>query len=107
MFCYSEEEGTSAAILNDDIPKIIKEKRKNKIIDLQYDISLERNESFIGKTVRVLVDKSENNIAVGRTEFDSPDVDNIVRINGNVEKGSFVNIKINSANEYELIGEPS
>ncbi len=73
---------------------------------MQHDISLERNESFIGKTLRVLVDQSENNIGVGRTEYDSPEIDNIVNIEGQVEKGEFVNIQIESANEYELIGKP-
>ena len=89
------------------IPVEVKNERKNQIIELQHDISLERNESFIGKTLRVLVDQSENNIAVGRTEYDSPEIDNIVNIEGEVEKGQFVNIQIESANEYELIGKPS
>ena len=106
VFTYSEEEGTTAANLNDNIPIEVKNQRKNQIIELQHDISLERNESFIGKTLRVLVDQSENNIGVGRTEYDSPEIDNIVNIEGQVEKGEFVNIQIESANEYELIGKP-
>ena len=106
VFTYSEEEGTTAADLDDNIPVEVKNERKNQIIELQHDISLERNESFIGKTLRVLVDQSENNIAVGRTEYDSPEIDNIVNIEGQVEKGQFVNIQIESANEYELIGKP-
>ena len=106
VFTYSEEEGTTAADLDDNIPIEVKNERKNQIIELQHDISLERNESFIGKTLRVLVDQSENNIGVGRTEYDSPEVDNIVNIQGQVEKGQFVNIQIESANEYELIGKP-
>ena len=106
VFTYSEEEGTGAALLNDDVPEEIKNKRKNDIIELQHDISLNRNESFIGKTIKVLVDESEKNIGVGRTEFDSPEIDNIVNIKGDVSKGSFVNIKIDSVNEYELIGSP-
>ena len=106
VFTYSEEEGTGAALLNDDVPEDIKNKRKNDIIELQHDISLNRNESFIGKTLKVLVDESEKNIGVGRTEFDSPEIDNIVNIKGDVSKGSFVNIKIDSVNEYELIGSP-
>ena len=104
VFTYSEEEGTTAADLDDNIPVEVKNERKNQIIELQHDISLERNESFIGKTLRVLVDQSENNIGVGRTEYDSPEIDNIVNIEGRVEKGKFVNIQIESANEYELIG---
>ena len=106
VFTYSEEEGTTAADLDDNIPVELKNERKNQIIELQHDISLERNESFIGKTLRVLVDQSENNIGVGRTEYDSPEIDNIVNIEGQVEKGQFVNIQIESANEYELIGKP-
>ena len=106
VFTYSEEGGTTAADLDDNIPVEVKNERKNQIIELQHDISLERNESFIGKTLRVLVDQSENNIGVGRTEYDSPEIDNIVNIEGQVEKGQFVNIQIESANEYELIGKP-
>ena len=106
VFTYSEEEGTTAADLDDNIPVEVKNERKNQIIELQHDISLERNESFIGKTLSVLVDQSENNIGVGRTEYDSPEIDNIVNIEGQVEKGQFVNIQIESANEYELIGKP-
>ena len=106
VFTYSEEEGTTAADLEDNIPQEIKNDRKNQIIELQHDISLERNESFIGKSLRVLVDQSGNNISVGRTEFDSPEIDNIVHIEGNVPKGTFVNIAVERANEYELIGKP-
>ena len=106
VFTYSEEQGTTAADLEDNIPQEIKNDRKNQIIELQHDISLERNESFIGKSLRVLVDQSGNNISVGRTEFDSPEIDNIVHIEGNVPKGTFVNIAVERANEYELIGKP-
>ncbi len=106
VFTYSEEEGTSAADLDDNIPQEIKNDRKNQIIELQHDISLARNESFIGKNIRVLVDQTENNIGVGRTEYDSPEIDNIVQIEGKVSRGEFVNILVNGANEYELIGKP-
>ena len=106
VFTYSEEEGTSAADLDDNIPQEVKNDRKNQIIELQHDISLARNESFIGKNIRVLVDQTENNIGVGRTEYDSPEIDNIVQIEGKVSRGQFVNIIVNDANEYELIGKP-
>jgi len=106
VFTYSEEEGTSAADLDDNIPQEVKNDRKNQIIELQHDISLARNESFIGKNIRVLVDQTENNIGVGRTEYDSPEIDNIVQIEGKVSRGEFVNIIVNGANEYELIGKP-
>ena len=106
VFTYSEEEGTTAADLDDNISVEVKNERKNQIIELQHDISLDRNESFIGKNLKVLVDQAENNIGVGRTEFDSPEIDNIVHIEGRVKKGEFVNVDIESANEYELIGKP-
>ena len=106
IFTYSEEEGTTAADLDDNIPQEVKNERKNQIIELQHDISLERNESYIGKSLRVLVDQAENNIGVGRTEYDSPEIDNIVQIEGEVSKGTFVNIAVENVNEYELIGKP-
>ena len=105
-FTYSEEEGTTAEALEDNASRETKNERKNKIVELQHGISLEKNEAFIGKTMKVLVDQCENNIGVGRTEFDSPEIDNIVQINGKVKKGEFVNVKIEKVNEFELIGKP-
>lgn len=105
-FTYSEEEGTTAQVLEDNVPRETKNDRKNKIIELQHGISLEKNEAFVGKTMKVLVDQCENDIGVGRTEFDSPEIDNIVQINGKVKKGEFVNVKIEKVNEFELIGKP-
>ena len=105
-FTYSEEEGTTAEVLEDNVSRETKNERKNKIIELQHGISLEKNEAFVGKTMKVLVDQCENDIGVGRTEFDSPEIDNIVQINGKVKKGEFVNVKIEKVNEFELIGKP-
>ena len=105
-FTYSEEEGTTAEVLEDNVPRETKNDRKNKIIELQHGISLEKNEAFVGKTMKVLVDQCENDIGVGRTEFDSPEIDNIVQIKGKVKKGEFVNVKIEKVNEFELIGKP-
>ena len=104
IFTYSEEEGTGAAHLDDNIPRQVKDDRKNILLDIQHEISLDRNESFIGKTLKVLVDQEGENVSVGRTEYDSPEIDNIVHIQSKVEKGNFVRVKIESANEYELIG---
>ena len=73
--------------------------------DTQQDISLEKNESFIGETMKVLIDKNSEKISVGRTEFDSPEIDNIVHVKGKAEIGDFANVRIDNANEYELIGE--
>ena len=105
-FTYSEEEGTTAEVLEDNVSRETKNERKNKIVELQHGISLEKNEAFVGKTMKVLVDQCENDIGVGRTEFDSPEIDNIVQINGKVKKGEFVNVKIEKVNEFELIGKP-
>ncbi|MDG1848168.1 MAG: 30S ribosomal protein S12 methylthiotransferase RimO [Candidatus Marinimicrobia bacterium] len=105
-FTYSEEEGTTAEVLEDNVSRETKNERKNKIIELQHGISLEKNEAFVGKTMKVLVDQCENDIGVGRTEFDSPEIDNIVQIKGKVKKGEFVNVKIEKVNEFELIGKP-
>ncbi len=105
IFTYSEEEGTSAAVLEDNVPRKVKDKRKNSLQDLQQDISYEKNELFIGKEIKVIIDKSTEKVSVGRTEFDSPEIDNIVHVKGEAEIGSFANVKINEVNEYELIGE--
>ena len=104
VFTYSEEEGTGAAHLDDNIPRQVKDDRKNILIEIQHEISLDRNESFVGKTLKVLVDQEGENVSVGRTEYDSPEIDNIVHIQGKVDKGNFVRVRIESANEYELIG---
>ena len=104
IFTYSEEEGTGAAHLDDNIPRQVKDDRKNILLEIQHEISLDRNESLVGKTLKVLVDQEGENVSVGRTEYDSPEIDNIVHIQGKVDKGNFVRVRIESANEYELIG---
>ncbi len=105
VFTYSEEEGTLAADLKDDVPRKVKDNRKNDLLELQHDISLEKNESYIGQILKVIIDQSSESASVGRTEYDSPEIDNIVHIKDNVETGQFKNIKIIDANEYELIGK--
>jgi ribosomal protein S12 methylthiotransferase len=105
IFTYSEEEGTLAADLKDDIPREVKDNRKNEILELQHEISLEKNESFIGRTMKVIVDESEGEVSVGRSEHDSPEIDNIIHIQGTAEVGTFNNVEILEANEYELIGK--
>ena len=106
VFTYSEEEGTLAEALKDDIPQAVKNDRKAKIMDLQANISNENNQLMIGKELRVLVDDAGEKHSVGRTEFDSPEIDNIVNIGAKLEVGQFCNVKIQSANEFELIGTP-
>ncbi len=105
IFTYSEEEGTLAADLKDDIPRKVKDNRKNEILEIQHEISLEKNESFIGKTLKVIVDESEGEVSVGRSEYDSPEIDNIIHIKNAAEVGTFNDVEILEANEYELIGK--
>jgi ribosomal protein S12 methylthiotransferase len=107
VFTYSEEEGTIAADLKDNVLAEVKNERKARIMDLQAGISAEKNMAMVGKTYKVLVDKKGNTVSVGRTEFDSPEIDNIVHIKSPVEKGEFIDVKIESSNEFELIGTPT
>ena len=107
VFTYSEEDGTLAKNLKDDIPINVKNDRKAQIMDLQADISNEKNQSMIGKTLKVVIDDVGEKHSVGRTEYDSPEIDNIVNISQALKIGQFYNIKIESANEFELIGSPS
>jgi len=104
VFTYSEEEDTLAADLDDDVPLRVKDERKAIILDLQAEISSEKNQALVGKTMDVLVDELGETVSVGRTEFDSPEVDQIVHIKGALEKGEFCRVKIEEANEYELKG---
>jgi ribosomal protein S12 methylthiotransferase len=104
VFTYSEEEGTIAAELEDNISRELKDERKAVIMDIQNNINYEKNSVMVGQTQKVIIDEVGEAVAVGRTEYDSPEIDNIVRIHGKVTKGEFYNVNINDFNEYELIG---
>ena len=106
VFTYSEEEGTLAEALEDNVPQELKNERKDQILDLQASISSEKNHLMVGNTYKVLVDKTGDSVSVGRTEFDSPEIDNIVHIKKSVPNGEFINVKVESSNEFELIGSP-
>ncbi len=108
VFTYSPEDGTSSFSLGDPIPEIEKERRKNELMKLQKEISLESNKTLIGKNLKVLVDKREGRTFIGRTEYDAPEVDNLVyfsSINNKINIGNFVEIKITKAKPYDLFGE--
>ena len=108
-FAYSHEENTHAANLVDDVPEEVKEQRVSDIMEIQSQISFELNQEKIGKTFKCLFDRKEGNNFFGRTEFDSPDVDNDVVVDATkhyVQIGQFVNIKITSAGDFDLNGEP-
>ena len=106
VFTYSEEEGTLAEALEDNVPQELKNERKDQILDLQASISSQKNHLMVGNTYKVLVDKTGDSVSVGRTEFDSPEIDNIVHIKKSVPNGEFINVKVESSNEFELIGSP-
>ena len=108
-FTYSHEENTTAYDLEDDVPEEVKLARANEIMEIQSQISWELNQEKIGKTFRCLIDRKEGNYFVGRTEYDSPDVDNEVLIDAKkhyVKTGDFVEVKIIDATDYDLYGEP-
>ena len=108
-FTYSHEENTHAFSLVDDVPEETKQERANIIMEIQSQISWELNQKKVGETFRCIIDRKEGNYFIGRTEFDSPDVDNEVLIDAAkhyVKQGEFVNVKITEAADFDLYGEP-
>ncbi len=108
-FTYSHEENTHAYLLEDDVPEEVKQDRAAQIMDIQAQISWELNQEKIGKTFKCVIDRKEGEHFVGRTEFDSPDVDNEVLIDASkfyLKTGDFVNLKIIDATEFDLYAEP-
>lgn len=106
-FAYSAEEGTTAYNLPDDVPEEKKQSRLDALIDIQQQISYDLNQKKIGKTYKVLIDRSEGEYWIGRTEYDSPEVDNevLIPIEQKAEAGSFVMAKINAAEEFDLYAD--
>ena len=105
IFTYSQEEGTLAENLNDNVSRQVKEDRKFHLQELQNSIILEKNESLINSKMTVLIDEINEDYAIGRTEFDSPEVDNIVKVRGSTNIGNFEKVLITNVNEFELMGE--
>jgi len=107
IFTYSHEEGTHAGTMSDDVPQEVKEERAAIIMDLQQGISNIHNQALVGKNLKVLIDRKENGFYVGRTEFDSPEVDNEVLINAKnayTRIGDFANVNISHAEDFDLYG---
>lgn len=107
-FTYSHEENTTAYLLEDDIPEKVKIQRANEIMEIQSQISWELNQEKINKEFKVIIDRKEGNYFVGRTQFDSPDVDNEVLINAKksyIRSGDFATVKITSAEDFDLYAE--
>lgn len=108
-FTYSHEENTHAYDLKDDVPEEIKKQRANEIMEIQSQISWELNQERIEQTLRCVIDRKEGNFYVGRTEFDSPDVDNEVRIDATqhyLKVGDFVDVYITKAGDFDLYAVP-
>ncbi|HYC30459.1 MAG TPA: 30S ribosomal protein S12 methylthiotransferase RimO, partial [Chitinophagaceae bacterium] len=105
IFQYSHEEDTPAYGLADNIPADEKQRRAQDIMEVQQDISYEKNMEKIGQTFKVLIDKKEAGRYLGRTEFDSVEVDNEVVVNGDVTIGEFANVRITKAYDYDLEGD--
>lgn len=108
VFTYSHEENTHAYNFEDDVPAAVKQERADKIMELQSGISYELNQLKVGKIFKVLFDRVEGDYFIGRTEFDSPDVDNEVLVkksDGFVRIGDFCNVLITSADHYDLYGK--
>lgn len=109
IFQYSHEENTHAYSMADDIAEEVKQERADAVMELQQGISLELNQQRIGKTLKVLVDRKEGADYVGRSEYDSPEVDNEVIVKAGedyLRAGDFVNVKITGASEFDLTGTP-
>lgn len=107
-FTYSHEENTTAYVLDDIIPDEVKQNRVEQIMEIQQQISWEKNQEKIGRTFKCIFDRKEGDYFVGRTEYDSPDVDNTVLVPAKdvyISIGEFANVKITSAEDYDLIGE--
>lgn len=108
IFSYSHEENTHAYSLKDNVPNKTKEARAEAVMDIQQGISFDLNQQKIGKTYKVLFDKKEGDYFIGRTEYDSPDVDNEVLVKADtnfVRVGDFADVKITSAEDFDLYGD--
>jgi len=108
IFTYSHEENTHAHNFEDDVPEDVKQKRADLIMELQAGISHELNQEKVGKQFKVLFDRAEGDYFIGRTEFDSPEVDNEVLVKkseGYIRIGDFADVVITSADHYDLYGK--
>jgi ribosomal protein S12 methylthiotransferase len=108
IFTYSHEENTHAYNLVDDVPARTKKKRAEEIMAIQSEISFELNQERVGNTYKVLFDRKEGDYFIGRTEFDSPEVDNEVLVKATdtyIRVGDFANVKIDEATDYDLYGK--
>ena len=108
VFTYSHEEGTEAYLLKNIVPDKIKQERASILMELQQDISLDLNTRKVGSTIKVIIDREENEYYIGRTEYDSPDIDNEVLIPKELKTlftGRFYQARITAADNFDLYAE--
>jgi ribosomal protein S12 methylthiotransferase len=105
-FEFSFEPGTSSEALGDPIPAVVKKARYERLMELQQSISLQINQSFVGKRLDVLIEGEDNGISIGRSYRDAPEADGVVVVEGKAEIGSIIPVRINGAMAYDLTGVP-
>jgi ribosomal protein S12 methylthiotransferase len=106
VFAFSPEQGTAAYEMQDDVPDEVKQERVDKLMDIQQNISLEINAQRVGKTEKVLIDRLEGDYYIGRTQYDSPEVDDEILISADTELqiGEFYQVKITQADYFDCYG---
>ncbi len=106
VFTYSHEEGTPAARLEDDVPPETKEKRRERLMEIQQPISLAKNRALVGRTLDVLIEGQGDGLSVGRSYRDAPEIDGLVLVQAELPVGEITPVRITAALEYDLVGEP-
>jgi ribosomal protein S12 methylthiotransferase len=106
-FQFSFEPGTTSAPLGDPIPASVKQERFERLMELQQTISLQVNQSYVGKTLDVLVEGFDNGLSVGRSYRDAPEIDGLVFVEGKAQVGDIVPVRITGAMAYDLTGVPA
>ena len=103
-FAYSEEEGTYAAInYEDNVPEEVKQQRLDELMAIQQGIATEVSDAYVGRVLKVVIDRKENQYFIGRTEYDSPEVDCEVLIEEDgLQVGKYYNVRVDSADEFDL-----
>ena len=105
VFTYSREEGTPAAELQDDVPVDVKEARRQRLLEVQQSVSLEKNRALVGETIEVLIEGQDQGLSAGRSYRDAPEVDGLVLIQQELPVGEIVEVRVVAALEYDLIAE--
>jgi len=106
VFVYSQEEGTRAAWLEDDVVPEVKEERRERLMEIQQPISRARNQALVGQTLDVLIEGRGDGLSVGRSYRDAPEIDGLVLVQAALPVGKIVPVRVTAALEYDLVGEP-